>query len=430
MKKPAATLLLLALAGFGYGLYHLFQLRFAAGDSYPAYSSLRADPLGSKAFFESLEPLVETSRHFRSLPRLGEGAQTTVFLLGLPAETLSFPPSDWAALETFVRSGGRLVLALFPAYQQRWASPFPAAGLRRPFPPVAGTNRPSGRPDRFAEVQPIRLVDRWSVRFEYAALERDGQGTYRPARAQRRQAPPSLPDDLAVHTACYFAGLDPVWRVLYARPGPTNDLPVVMERAMGRGTVVLAADSFLLSNEALRHEPNAALLAWLVGPNQRVLFDETHLGVEVEPGLVALARQYRLGGFFVTLLVLAGLFVWKNATSFLPPYETGLAREPDQLIEGRDSASGFINLLRRHLPPSELMKTCLEEWNSDGRAAGRPEPARLEAMQRRIDTENAREPGQRDPVVLYRDLAGILSRRRPSPAPSSRPSARTEPITA
>ena len=36
---------------------HLFQLRFEQGDIYPAYSSLRADPLGTKVFYESLETL-------------------------------------------------------------------------------------------------------------------------------------------------------------------------------------------------------------------------------------------------------------------------------------------------------------------------------------------------------------------------------------
>jgi hypothetical protein len=35
----------------------LFELRFERGDVYPAYSSLRADPLGAMAFYESLEKI-------------------------------------------------------------------------------------------------------------------------------------------------------------------------------------------------------------------------------------------------------------------------------------------------------------------------------------------------------------------------------------
>ena len=56
MRRHCYILLLLACtAGFAFGLLHLFKLRFAAGDVYPQYSSLRADPLGAMAFCESLE---------------------------------------------------------------------------------------------------------------------------------------------------------------------------------------------------------------------------------------------------------------------------------------------------------------------------------------------------------------------------------------
>ena len=47
MKRFAVVLLLLILAGFGYGLNRLFSLRFESGDIYPAYSSFRTDPLGT-----------------------------------------------------------------------------------------------------------------------------------------------------------------------------------------------------------------------------------------------------------------------------------------------------------------------------------------------------------------------------------------------
>jgi len=424
MKKATGILLFVGLAGFAYGLYHLFQLRFAGGDNYPEYSSLRADPLGTKALLESLEPLVTVQRNFRPLTRWGDGTATTALFLGMSPESIRLPPSEWTALETFVRSGGRLVLALFPAYQQRWPGAFPVPGARRPLPPITRTNAPANEPEPFAEVRPVPLTERWSIRYDYVPVERDSKGRYQAALARRRGAPSSLPDELLVHTACTFTGLNADWRVVYARHTPTNDLPVLIERVLGRGTIVLAADSFPFSNEALRREPNEPLLAWLVGANRSVLFDETHLGVTVEPGLAALARQYRLGSPFVALLLLAMLFVWKNATSFLPRTESRRGRmgeaglDPETAepsVEGRDAASGFINLLRRHLSPSELMATCLAEWKADHGAAGCPARARWEAMQQRIESENAKEPRQRDPVTYYRELAAILSHRRDYP---------------
>jgi hypothetical protein len=58
----------------------------------------------------------------------------------------------------------------------------------------------------------------------------------------------------------------------------------------------------------------------MLGGNQRVVFDESHLG-EVESGSIAgLARNYHLEGLALALLTLAGLYVWKNSSSLLPPY--------------------------------------------------------------------------------------------------------------
>jgi len=54
-SNKSLTVLAIALAcGFCYGLWKLYELRFAAGDIYPPYSSLRADPMGSKALYESI----------------------------------------------------------------------------------------------------------------------------------------------------------------------------------------------------------------------------------------------------------------------------------------------------------------------------------------------------------------------------------------
>src|SRR5262245_7893370 len=125
MRKLSVVLLVVAVIGFGYGLLRLFQLRFEAGDNYPEYSSLRTDPLGCKALYESLDRLVETRRHFRSLARLEQGPPTTLLFLGTQPERLRFSAADFQHLESFMRHGGRLVIALFPAYQAPWKSAFP-----------------------------------------------------------------------------------------------------------------------------------------------------------------------------------------------------------------------------------------------------------------------------------------------------------------
>ena len=55
--KTLRWLLPALIVVFGAGVIRLFQLRFEAGDVYPPYSSYRADPLGTRALYQSLENL-------------------------------------------------------------------------------------------------------------------------------------------------------------------------------------------------------------------------------------------------------------------------------------------------------------------------------------------------------------------------------------
>jgi hypothetical protein len=55
MKRySSAIVLVVCLAALTYGLIQLLALRFESGDVYPEYSSLRSDPLGTMAFYESI----------------------------------------------------------------------------------------------------------------------------------------------------------------------------------------------------------------------------------------------------------------------------------------------------------------------------------------------------------------------------------------
>lgn len=426
MKRLPVLLLGLALAGFAFGLLHLFNLRFEAGDNYPPYSSLRADPLGSKALYESLDQLLPARRHLQSLSKLTDTQDATLFWLGEDMRQLRINRDEIAHLQTFLLNGGRIVFALLPALEQPRINRFaPPPGPRKGRtsgkggkPP--GTNAPATPPptlqpgDEF-EDERFALKDHWDFNFDYAGLSRDEDKKILPATALRQSnseyEPTQLPARINLHTGLYFDKLGTNWIVHYARVEGTNRHPVVIERLMGAGSVVLMADSYYFSNESLRNDREPELLTWLVGPAREVIFDETHLGVQSEPGVATLARKYRLGGLFFALLVLAGLFIWRNSVSFMPPYEEELARERGDSVEGKDSASGFINLLRRNIAPGDLMKVCLEQWNAHFTHARKPSAARLEAMQRVIDAENQLDPRHRNPIATYRKFVEILSKR-------------------
>ena len=438
----AAGLLLIA------GLVHLFLLRFQAGDIYPPYSSLRADPLGAKAFYESLTrcPNLSVSRNHQDLTSLDLSSDTTLLFLG---DTVSFEPNDdyipgaivgW--LEGFVRRGGRLVITLQP---RTWAPPDPSDDAVEPedeeeksevgsLPRVArGQKSEDGGQDLEVESQ-----DEGSATNQVP--EKDAG---KPPRKRHREfvlkedgfegnmaltnwlgtafalMPPSgsasatlgaepdfsdLPPSLSCHTFLCFSNAAPAWKAVYRR----NGNPVMMERRVGKGSFVLSTMSFFSSNEALRDERRPELLAWLIGRNRHVIFDETHHGIFESRGMTWLMRKYRLSWLGIGLLVLAGLFIWQNGTSLVPA-ET--ARAAPDVARGKGSTSGLVNILRRHVATDTVLELCVKEWK---RTLGRAGPE-LEQKIREVDAILERDRSapiaRRDPARTYNDISTMLKRK-------------------
>src|SRR5206468_1904178 len=86
-----------------------------------------------------------------------------------------------------------------------------------------------------------------------------------------------------------------------------------------------------------------------------------HLGITETPGVATLMRRYRLQWFIGALIVLAGLFIWKNSVS-LVPVPAGMTA--GNTIAGKDAAAGFINLLRRGIPSRDLFGICFAQWKA------------------------------------------------------------------
>jgi hypothetical protein len=215
-----------------------------------------------------------------------------------------------------------------------------------------------------------------------------------------------LPKSVAWHSIAYFTDLDSSWSTVYERAGK----PVLIERSFGRGKLILSADSYFLSNEGLRNDRYPALLAWLAGVNAGMVFDETHLGVEEQPGIMTLARRYRLEGFLLGLLLLAALFVWKNTVSVAPAYEDELPGGVE-FARGKDSTEAITNLLRRSVPPANLLETCLTEWRralGHDRAGNERKYKRMEAVAEAVRGQRVTAAGL---VEAYRAIAQIVAER-------------------
>jgi hypothetical protein len=350
-QKLAWALLLGVSIAFGWGLIQLYELRFAAGDIYPVYSSLRSDPLGAEAFFDSASQLPDytTRRNFQELEHVSDRNATILWLGEDPFSFALAQEDDLKHFEEIAARGVRLVFAMTPV-------------KRKP----ASENM---------AVKGGALERRWGVTFDYV---------------------PRLAAELPFDT-----GDHPKKTALVMKTGGVAS-PII-EKSFGAGSVVLVGNAYPFSNEALATERDAALLARAIGPFHTILFDERHLGLTEDASVVMLARKYRLTGLAGGLLLLASLLIWRNSSSLLPRRRQPAVDEA-RLAAGRDSA--LHHLLRRNIAEADLVPTCVAEWEKsryDGRACS---PEKL-AIIRRL----AAAPEKRRALEVYRTLRSIITQR-------------------
>jgi hypothetical protein len=110
-------------------------------------------------------------------------------------------------------------------------------------------------------------------------------------------------------------------------PGPEDAIlfgseayPVVLQRDVGAGRVLLVSDPSTLSNRGLGRGANlefyvAFTRRWL-GPGGRVLFDDLHAGASSERGIVAYARKAGLLPMLLLICLLLILYLWRASVRF------------------------------------------------------------------------------------------------------------------
>jgi hypothetical protein len=415
MKKYFPLILLLGCAAvFAFGIVQLFQLRFEVGDVYPAYSSLRSDPLGTMALYESLGrvPGVSARRDFSASDRLPEEPRTVyLHLAALRYEWGWMPKDSFHEIERFLARGGRLVITFFPqtdSYEFRHydEDETNSATSAQPKDEKMTPDKHVKKKKKNEEDRGIQVDERWGFHTDFQKLAQAGD-VYEPARVVNKTDLP-LPRALDWHSGIVFTNLDSAWRVIYTRG--TN--AVLIERQFGKGSVVAATDSYFVSNEAMTRDRHADLLAWLVGANWKVVFDEAHFGIVETSGVAALMRKYRLHGLAVGLILLAGLFIWKNSLSLVPPQAD---QEQQACVAGKDAASGFVNLLRRSIAPRDLLSICFAEWKKSAAFAARHPDDRAQQAESVLTAENSRPPKDRHPVETYKKICSILGTRNSPP---------------
>ncbi|MDK9716332.1 MAG: DUF4350 domain-containing protein [Trichlorobacter sp.] len=373
--------LLLVLAAVS--LYQLFALRFEAGDIFPPGSSLRSDPQGSMALYQALERTggVKVHRNYRSLARQKVTASTILLLGNSHHELVTGDKKEISEIEQLVAAGNRVVVAFNPVITapESAAAPEPKSG-------DAMTSKAVKAPDTA-----------WGISTVYLPI---AEGVLDKTLVKATLVEPglTLPTEIRLLSRLTLQPPQTGWRTIYAVDGKA----VLLERSIGSGSLVLLSDSSLFSNEALKADRQAALLVWLMGEQTRIIFDEFHLGVSEQGGIMALARRFGLLPLIGTMLLLAGLYIWQQS---IPLISAAGAGSNDQAIGmTRDSFSGLVSLLQRNIPVNQLLKVCCQEWQKSFKRE-LEQDARL-----RKELHDAMT-AQDDPVTRYQRIARLRAER-------------------
>ena len=467
-RNPAIAIgLLLAIAvGMAWCFSLMIGRRFAGGEVYPAGSTQRSDPVGAKALYEAVDRLASTTcdRNFKALHKL-EGAKgdTLVFLNVHP---ISFYDAgdgpttegiDGDAVLHFAAGGGRVIVALqgerdvsskiWEGYLERNRE----IEEKRFGKKKEGDDSGKDKEDKDQEKK------RREAKKKLGDDEDKVDLPFKPVRSLRKALQigaepntlPSVPEnghDLETPEGlAALHGKLPGWLTqvsLDLNPKPEDDdeeeagskktgddkvkqdvkdksvpkvawqvlatvskKPVLIEGRFGAGSIVVATDSYYAMNQALLMHPVPEFLAWLMGDARRVIFDETHLGTQEDPGIMAMARRYRLHGFFLGGVLLFALFVWQSSSSLVPArddFDPGM-----RAIAGQGAVAGLVSLLRRGVSRSRLLQTCFDQW-----ARSHPHPRA--ALKTRIEHARAllppdgKRPARGTLVALYQRLCETL----------------------
>ena len=324
-----------------WGLDQIAVAPLETGDIYPRYSSLRTDPSGAKALYESLAALPDLTVDRLYKDRAALHPAEAMFVLGVD-------PVSWSAVkdqtvdeyEKLVYDGGRLIFAFLPAE--------PAQAPVDPRRPL-DAQRP--------------IEERWGLKTSYRK---------------------TVSGEMSL--------------TIKAGPEWTKLQRGAIERRFGPGSIVLVPDSYPLSNQGLRDSPDAAFIAALAGPANHILFDENHFGIVETGSVVKLMRKYHLEGALAVLAIVAGLFLWRSASSLLPPRRTRVR----SAVAGRETIEGLAALLHRGIGEKDLANACFAEWSKTGKRDERAARVELEIA----------SIGARDPAAAYRAASGILTEKR------------------
>ncbi len=410
-------LVLLGLGFFGYVVW-LLDTRVGGGDVYPEYSTLRADPLGCKALYLTVEGLPDRKvrRNMNRWNRLLIKEPAVFLAFGGGSGFSYLPHREKSAMLDWIEAGHRVVLTFSPTMgfvertrpeepeeekpgtdtrtkEEREKDKKEKQAKREPMPEDDEAPLP-GEDIRPELLEPGLL----GLGFELASFDPQAhsmESTRFPKGIWRGQQTIKLPEG--------GGG----WVV----EGRADGKPVMASRRFGQGELIVVTDTSFASNEGVWRDRQTEFLLSLIGDAPLVIFDERLLGTIEDPGIMTLVRRLGLHGLILGGVFLLVLLIWQGLCPLVPP-DPARDRGTDAqgITSGRDSVDGLVSLLHRGLTPARLLQDGIQRWLHT--REGGPPPSATDVEQARQIAETATS-GQL--ARVYSSIRPLLNRSKHRP---------------
>lgn len=358
-KLLKVTVFIILVGLFLLGLGMLTRARFESGNIYPPYSTYLREPAGVRAFFEALDllPGIEAQRNTEAFLYDSKSSGRTIFVLGLSDRAFSSVDDDtYRDLEKCFQAGDRLVIAFSSAAPSKTRADGKPALEEHPKETSQKEDKVQGpeKEDKGHANQPLKVVlkdlrAQWGIDFDHT----DGVSKTAQLRLESVGLAPSI--EWVNKSNLAFVLADSHWKVVYT----TQDKPVIVEKSVGKGSIVLLSESYLFTNEAIKGHRSPELLSWLSGPHHVMVFDEAHLGILEQPNVATIIKRNGLRGFFASLVVLGMLVIWRQIMPVVPLPKKDAST---LVVSGRGYFEGMANLFRRSIPKDQILSICVDEW--------------------------------------------------------------------
>ncbi len=402
MKKNSISLgLVIVIVMFLVGILAIFSMQYDKSDNLPLYSSLRADPIGAKIFYESLSNIndLNVQQNLKSYYQLPTDYKYTFFFLGSTVNFFKYiDKNNYEKLHSLIQEGNRLVITL--------SSDNKFFSLKKTQKVISQQKEVEKEEEKVEEVKEVEskkeeafLKKGWNICF----LE-----TCDKSKDNHEELLLSMPPDsskIPWNSNIHFETGEE-WNVILK----DNNKNLIVERSIGKGSLVFLSDSYLLSNEAMFKDRYSWFLSWLIGNNSNIIFDEVHLGIVHKTNVIELAKRFKLHGFFFGLVVLVVLYIWKNFSFFIP--NKNPSKESNNIKLGKDSSSGFVQLLEKSISKEDISKTCKNEWLKTDSVKRGLDQGRLDRINAAIELEENLQGKERNPIKTYSKIRNIILERR------------------